>query len=140
MLGKLMMLLAFVGGIACASPVAAPASPPRARAVAAPAPGVVVESAPSAGTLDQTLSGADQAYASRLSATRAGQFEVDRQVSALEQAIVLYTQFLDRAEGRPELEAAIKKSRERIADCRATIEFLLASSNAEGEPPPGPRQ
>jgi hypothetical protein len=51
-------------------------------------------------------------------------FESKLQVAELRQAITLYTQFLDRARGRPELEPAVRKARERIADAEQTIIFL----------------
>ena len=75
---------------------------------------------------------ADRAYDSQLSASR-GQFDVERQVAVLKEAVLLYGQFLERAEGRPELEPAVRKSHERIADATATIIFLEAS--LKGEPP-----
>ena len=37
---------------------------------------------------------------------------------------MLYTQFIERAEGQPEMAAAVKKSKERIEDARQTIIFL----------------
>jgi hypothetical protein len=80
----------------------------------------------------ETLAKADRAYDSQLSASR-GQFDVERQVVVLKEAVLLYGQFLERADGQPELEPAVRKSRERIADATATIIFLEAS--LKGEPP-----
>jgi hypothetical protein len=51
-------------------------------------------------------------------------FDTQRQIDALRAAIALYTQFLERATGRPELEPAVKKARERIADAQQAIVFL----------------
>jgi hypothetical protein len=81
-----------------------------------------------------TLAQADALSRSQLGASRAGQFSVDRQVSELRQAILLYQKFLDLSDGRPEHEPAIKRSREAIADLKATLEFLLTDA---GEPPAG---
>ena len=134
MRAKSVMLLAFVGGISCAGGLAAPPQAPAGVAKPGSPPAVAAAPAASSAALAETLSEADQAYVSQLSATRGGQFAVDRQVWVLQQAILLYTEFLDRAQGRPEFEPAIKKSRERIADCQATIAFLLASSS--DAPPP----
>jgi hypothetical protein len=134
MRAKSMMLLAFVGGIGCAGGAAAPIPPQQARASAAKASPPRALDAVGQSTPAELLSEADQTYLSQLGATRGGQFEVDRQIAVLREAILLYTQFLDRAEGHPEFAAAIKKSRERIADCEATIIFLGPSAN--GAPPP----
>ena len=130
MSAKLPMLLVFVTALACsartppAQQASAPARPhtePDRRA-AAPEPAAPAE----------TLADADRAYDSQLGASR-GQFDVERQVAVLKEAVLLYGQFLERAEGRPELEPAVRKSRERIADAKATIIFLEASR--KGEPP-----
>jgi hypothetical protein len=77
------------------------------------------------------LAAADRAYDSQLSASR-GKFEIERQVAVLKEAVLLYGQFLERADGHPELLPAVRKSRERIADARDTIIFLEAS--LKGEP------
>lgn len=75
----------------------------------------------------ETLAEADEAYVAQLGASRGGRFDTERQITVLKRAVLLYTQFLERAAGRPELEPAVKKSRERIADARDTIAFLEAS-------------
>lgn len=54
-------------------------------------------------------------------------FDDERQVAQLRTAIALYTQFLERAEGRPELAPAVKKARERIEDAQQTIVFLQSA-------------
>ena len=51
---------------------------------------------------------------------------VDGQVAALRQAIALYRQFIERAEHDSEYAEAVQRSRERIEDAQATIDFLLA--------------
>ncbi len=130
MRAKSMMLLTFLGAIGCASHAA---PPEHARATATKPEMSTVDPAPP--TPAETMAEANQAYDSQLAAPR-GQFDVDRQVSVLREAVLLYTQFLERAEGRPEFEPAIRKSHERIADANATIEFLLASLKASPEPPP----
>jgi hypothetical protein len=121
----------FLLAAACAG-----AAPPPAAPVA---PGPAPESAalPPASPAE-VLAEADEAYASRLAAARGGRFDTERQIGVLEQAVLLYSQFLERAEGRPELEPAVRKSRDRIADARETIEFLRASLAAQGEPPLAP--
>ena len=95
---------------------AAPGSEPR------PAPPSAAEVA---STPAETLASADLAYESQLAASR-GQFDVDRQVAVLRQAVLLYSQFLERAADQPELQPAVRKSRERMADAEATIIFLTA--------------
>lgn len=82
---------------------------------------------------------ADRLYLSQLGASR-GQFEVERQVAELRQAKLLYEQFLEHAADRPELAPAVRKSRERIIDVQQTIDFLEASSRANGEAPAAPQR
>jgi hypothetical protein len=127
---KLPMLLVFVTTLGCG----AQTQPARQVDIALHPE----EPAPSGGgsaPVDptQTLAEADRAYDSQLSASR-GQFEVERQVAVLKEAVLLYGQFLERADGQPELEPAVRKSRERITDATATIIFLEASLKG-GEPP-----
>jgi|GEM_PF-5970144 len=128
MLAKLPMLLVFVTALGCG----AQAPPAREANRAAPAPEPAPVAAPAAADPVKTLAEADRAYDSQLSASR-GQFDVERQIAVLKEAVLLYGQFLERADGRPELLPAVRKSRERIADAQATIVFLEAS--LEGEPP-----
>jgi hypothetical protein len=140
---KLPMLLVFLAAAGCAaSPRAAGSSgalrhnPSAAANATAATPGSDQEAAPLPPA--EALSQADLAYESQLGAAR-GQFSVDRQVAVLRQAVALYGQFLERAEGRPELEPAVRKSRERIEDAQATIDFLLGHmKDADGEPPHAP--
>ena len=129
MLAKSPMLLVFVTALGCG----AQAPPPRQANLAVPQAEPEVGVAPSVATDPaQTLAEADRAYDSQLSASR-GQFDVERQVAVLKEAVLLYGQFLERADGRPELLPAVRRSRERIADAKATIVFLEAS--LKGEPP-----
>jgi hypothetical protein len=51
-------------------------------------------------------------------------FSTERQVAALERAIALYRQFLDRAGDDPRYAEAVRRSRERIEDARHTLIFL----------------
>jgi len=135
---KLPMLLGFLalGWLGCAGQTP-PAEHAPTQAVHGPKPAAVVAAeAPS--TPAETLALADLAYESQLGASR-GQFSVDRQVAVLKQEVLLYTQFLERAEGQPELEPAVRKSRERIADAKATLIFL-ESQRTEGEPPLAPSE
>jgi hypothetical protein len=117
----------------CGATATRPAAHQLAAAKTVPAAAATgqVESPASAA---QTLAEADAAYRSQLGAPRAAQFELDRQVSELRHAILLYQKFLDLSDGRPELEPAIKKSREAIADLQATVDFLLTGQSAEAAP------
>jgi hypothetical protein len=85
-----------------------------------------------------TLAEADRAYDAQLGLARGGQFDVFRQVTELKRAILLYTQFIERAEGNPELLPAVKKAKERIDDAERTIVFLDPSQSAK--PPLAPRR
>ena len=134
MRAKSALLLIFVAAVGCASQ----AGPlPQARATP-PKPGSPAAAAVEVAEADaaETLAQADTAYDSQLGAVRGGQFDVDRQITVLRRAVLLYTQFLERAEGRPELMPAVRKSHERIDDANATIEFLLASLRERRDPPP----
>ena len=143
------MLLVFLVAAGCASTPRAAGSggalrhnSPAIPGAGAPTTTAQQASEPEAAPLPpaEALSRADFAYESQLGAAR-GQFSADRQVAVLRQAISLYGQFLDRAEGRPELEPAVRKSRERIEDAQATIDFLLGHmQNAKGEPPHAPTE
>ena len=123
---KLPMLLVFVSALGCSAPppaqhARAPGPRPAQADHRSAAPAPLAAEAPA-----ETLAEADRAYDLQLSASR-GQFDEDRQIAVLEEAILLYGQFLERADGRPELEPAVRKSRERIADAQATIEFLRSN-------------
>ena len=137
MRAKSTLLLTFLGALGGACQPA-PAAHARVTVTppAQPAPPAPPANEPAPAALAETLTEADQAFVSQLSATRGGQFAVDRQVWDLQQAILLYTQFLERAAGHPEFEPAIRKSRERIADAKATIAVLLEWSKTDGETPP----
>lgn len=140
---KLPMLLVFLAAAGCASTSRTAGSSEALRHSSPPA----TDAVPAERASDQAplapaeaLSQADLAYESQLGAAR-GQFSVDRQVAVLRQAVYLYGQFLERAEGRPELEPAVRKSRERIEDAQATIDFLLNHMrDADGEPPLAPTE
>jgi hypothetical protein len=113
-----MMMLAFLAASACAAQPAEPSRSATGRAETKAAPTRVA--AP-----DPAPEQAELRYRAQLGATRGGRSELDRQVAELRQAKLLYLQFLERAEGRPELEAAVRKSRERVEDVQHTIDFLL---------------
>ena len=137
---KLPMLLAFPALVATAALFAgcarqaAPPTEARATPVLGPQPSEPsADSRPSAPA--ETLALADRMYEGRLGATR-GQFDDDRQIAVLQQEVLLYRQFLERADGQPELEPAVRKSRERIADAEATIEFLKQHQRGDGAEPP----
>jgi hypothetical protein len=127
MKANLTMMLAFLAA-GCGGATPRPAEHVQAAGPAAPVvePATPVELPPK-----QALAKADLLYQSQLGATRGGKFELDRQVTELRQAKLLYEQFVERAAGNPELEPAVRKSRERIVDVQQTIDFLL------GEQPPG---
>jgi hypothetical protein len=88
--------------------------------------------APAELTPSDTLSDADKAYQEQLGATRSAQLEDERQLFYVNQAMTLYRQFLERADGRPELEPAIRKSKERLEDLQQ-IRDMLEASVAEHE-------
>ena len=123
-------LLGFLLVSGCAArpaPAVATARPATAASAPSPAP----ESPPSA---SKTLAEAEERNRSQLGASRAGQFEVDRQVVELRRAILLYQKFLDLADGRPELQPAVKKSVQAIADLQATLAFLLQGGEPGAQP------
>ena len=49
----------------------------------------------------------------------------------LRKSVALYRQFIERAEGQPEMQDAVRRSRERIEDAEKTLEFLLGESPPE---------
>ena len=51
-------------------------------------------------------------------------FSVDRQIAALERAVVLYREFIERAGDDPIYAEAVKRSRERIRDLSDAVPFL----------------
>lgn len=112
---KSTMLLVFLSATACAGEV------PKVSTAASP----LGRNEPAAVAAAPVRARAD------LKLPRGAAFEVERQVSELRAAIALYTQFLERAEGRPELGAAVEKARERIADVRQTIVFLESAPPSE---------
>lgn len=124
---KLTMLLVFLAAAGCAAPATTASNRPAKSAPAAAEPVRVEEPAP----LGETLTEADRLYDSQLGASRAGQFEVDRQVAELRRAVLLYKQFIERAEPQPEMAAAVRKSRERIDDACNTIVFLLQDDKVQ---------
>lgn len=135
---KSMMMLAFLGVAACSAQreplprTAAAVAPGPQPTAAAVSPPVEPEVPPAA-----ALREADRLYQSQLGASR-GRFELDRQVAELRQAKLLYEQFLERAGNRPELEPAIRKSRERIVDVQQTIDFLLDANQPAPALSPAP--
>jgi hypothetical protein len=127
------MLFGFLAVTGCAATPSAPAVP---ASTAAPEPVAATAEPPDApATPSETLAEAEAVSRSQLGASRAGQFELDRQVAELRRAILLYQKFLDLADGRPELEPAVLRSRAAIEDLRATLVFLLQERDAPGEPP-----
>jgi hypothetical protein len=84
-------------------------------------------SAPPASPKEQ-LSQADLLYSQQLGAASRDDRYVDRQVAALREAIVLYQAFIEHAKDDPQYADAVRKSRERIEDAQATIDFLLAKN------------
>jgi hypothetical protein len=131
MRGKSTMLLGFLVTAGGCQATPAPARAPAAREP----PPTVAAAEPAPPSLTETLSEADAAYLSQLGASRAAQLEVKRQVVELRRAMLLYQRFLDLAGGRPELEPAVRKSHEAIADLKATLDFLLRGRMADGDSP-----
>jgi hypothetical protein len=131
---KSTMVLVFLAGFGCAGP-AAPA--PRTARGPEPTrrPAAAAESTPTS-PASSSLVDADRAYAAQLGSMRGGQLDVERQIIELQRAVLLYRQFLERAEGRPELLPAVRKARERIADATDTLRFLWAEPEPEPEPEP----
>lgn len=118
---------------ACGS---APTAPPRTATIADP---TVTQplSPPATGERDgnvsnapeplptQAMNRADGLYRDQLATQgRDERFSTDRQIAALEQAIRLYQQFLERAGDDPHYAEAARRSRERIEDARTTLIFL----------------
>lgn len=129
------LLLGFLVSTAgCSQATPQPARAPVAKPPHSPAAVAKASSVPASPA--ETLAEADGLYRSQLGASRAGQFETDRQIVELRRAVLLYQQFLDLADGRPELEPAVRKSHEAIADLKATLEFLERGHLADGQPPP----
>lgn len=130
------MLLVFLVGLGCSrastQTARAPAPPVSLRATSTPEPAGARDAPPR-----EVLAEADRAYDSQLGVARGGHFDEERQIAVLQQAILLYTQFLERAGDKPEMEPAVRKSRERIADAKQTIVFLSASLHPD-EPPHAP--
>jgi hypothetical protein len=108
-------------------------APKGATLSPAPTPMAVAE-AP-APTPRETLALAEQLHASELGTMRGDRFATERQLTLLRQEVLLYTQFLERAEGDPELLPAVRKSRERIADAQDTIVYLEGLLKADEQPP-----
>ena len=74
---------------------------------------------------------ADALYRDQLATQgRDERFSTDRQIAALNQAILLYQQFIDRAGDDPRYAEAVKRSRDRIADAQATLGFLRQGPDA----------
>jgi hypothetical protein len=60
----------------------------------------------------------------RANAGRDGRFSVERQVVALERALLLYQEFIARAGDDPRYAEAVKRSRDRMRDAKDTLVFL----------------
>jgi hypothetical protein len=131
MRAKIARLLTFLVVGCAAQPGPSPAGPASiASRPAAPQAALAKPLEPA-----EALAQADQAYDSQLGIARGGHFDTERQISVLRQAVLLYGQFLERAEGRADLEPAVRKSRERMADAKETIIFLEASLRAQDQLP-----
>lgn len=81
---------------------------------------------------EQTVAQADDLYTRQMAIRgRDERFAVDRQVTELRRAILLYEQFIERAEGNPSFAEAVRRSQERIVDAQQTIDFLLAADPSD---------
>jgi len=110
-----------------AAPTAATANPsPRAANDAEPAATLAPNSSSSQAPLPtDAMKQADAIYRDQLATQgRDDRFSTDRQAAALERAILLYRQFLDRAGDDPRYADAVKRSRERIQDAEEGLTFL----------------
>ena len=74
---------------------------------------------------------ADALYRDQLATEgRDERFATDRQIAALSRAILLYEQFIDRAGDDPRYAEAVRRSRDRIVDAKATLAFLREGGEA----------
>ncbi len=127
--------------VSCAAappPASASAGPAKLPAVvashgqdASPEPGASPEPKSDASEPpERAMAEADGIYRDQLAVPgRDERFSTDRQVAALERAIALYEQFLERAGDDPRYGEAARRSRGRIADARETIAFLKAQGS-----------
>jgi len=51
----------------------------------------------------------------------------EKQIPLLNQATTIYQSFMDKAQGKPEYDGAVKRAKERIEDIKGTIDFLNAT-------------
>jgi hypothetical protein len=58
-------------------------------------------------------------------------------VAVYQQAKQIFQSFLDKANGKPDYDGAVKKSKERMQDIDDTINFLQAGGPPSGTPPSG---
>lgn len=85
---------------------------------------------PSAPTTDPPISSAAlsdpdaRAREQRAAEEREQRFSAERQIAALERAVVLYREFIERAGDDPVYAEAVKRSRERIRDISDAVPFL----------------
>ena len=74
---------------------------------------------------------ADALYREKLATQgRDDRFSTDRQLAALRQAILLYEQFIARAGDDPRYADAVRRSRDRMADAKETLNFLEHGAEA----------
>jgi len=107
-----------VGALACGAVACA------ARA-AAPAPDLAATPGPADGAVPPSASAADPPSAPVVEGAAVA--DEDRQIAVLRSARNSFAQFIERAGADAELAEAVARSRERIEDIDATIEFLEAS-------------
>lgn len=116
MVRKSMMLLVFLA--ACSHAASPPPSVSSARENE-PAAQKPVETPTRAAATAAELTPSDTLSAADI--------EDERQLFYVKQAMTLYRQFLERADGRPELEPAIRKSQEKLEDLQQIAEMLEQS-------------
>ena len=115
-------LVILVPTAACGS---APSAPPRTARAADPPAAKATAALPADPVPTDAMHRAGAMYRDQLATQgRDERFSTDRQIAALEHAILLYRQFLERAGDDPQYAEAAKRSRERIEDARATLTFL----------------
>jgi hypothetical protein len=102
------------------------AGTPRAASEVEPTAGAASSRASSEEALPTgAMQKADAIYRDQLATQgRDERFSTDRQIAALEHAILLYREFLGRAGDDPRYADAAKRSRERIEDAKQTLDFL----------------
>lgn len=62
----------------------------------------------------------------------------DKAVAVYQTAKTIFQSFMDKAQGKPEYDAAVKKATERMEDIDSTVNFLQSGGPASASPPSAP--